>query len=287
MNAPLDRRRFVQQTSGLLLGGTALAALTARADDPGKTIRKAAGWNMIRADLSVEDKLRMVKDVGFAGVEVPAVQPDRPSFDPKELARASEKVGVAVHGVTMAGHPDLTAVINQAAMYGATSVLYVVRADANAPFMEHYRQTQDMIRAGVPLAEKKQIPILIENVWASFLIEPLTMARYIDEFDSPYVAAYFDVGNVMRWGWPQHWIEVLGKRVRKIHIKEYSLKIAMNQGMYKGFDVPIGEGDIDWARVREELKKIDFNDWATAEVRGGGRERLAEISAEMDRVLAL
>lgn len=287
MNAHLNRRRFVQRASGLFLGGTALAAGKAPAEEPKPCIRKAIGWNMIRADLSVEDKLRMVKDVGFAGVEVPAVRPDRPGFDPKELARASEKVGVAVHGVTMAGHPDLRAVIDQAAMYDATSVLYVVRADANAPFMEHYRQTQEVIRAGIPRAEKRQIPILIENVWASFLIEPLTTARYIDELDSPYVAAYFDVGNVMRWGWPHHWIEVLGKRIRKIHIKEYSLKIAMNEGMRKGFDVPIGEGDIDWTRVREELKKIEFCDWATAEVRGGDRERLAEISAEMDRVLAL
>ncbi len=287
MNVPVDRRRFVQQASGLLLGGTALAALSARADEPAKKIQKAVGWGMIRADLSVEDKLRMVKDVGFAGVEVPAVRADRPSFDPKELARASEKTGVAVHGVTMAGHPDVREVIDQAAMYGATSVLYVVRADENAPFMEHYRKTQEEIRVGIPRAEEKKVPILVENVWASFLIEPLTMARYIDEFDSPYVGAYFDVGNVMRWGWPQHWIEVLGKRIGKIHIKEYSLKTAMKEGMYKGFDFPIGEGDIDWARVREELKKIGFNGWATSEVRGGDRDRLAEISSEMDRVLAL
>ena len=73
---------------------------------------------------------------------------------------------------------------------------------------------------------------------------------------------------------------------KPIHIQEYSLKIAMNEGMRKGLDVPIGEGDIDWARVREELKKIGFNDWATAEVRGGDRQRLAEISGEMGRVPA-
>ena len=287
MNTPVDRRRFVQQASGLFLGGAALATLSARADESNNSMRKALGWRMIQGDLSVEDKLRMIKDVGFAGVEVPAVQADRPAFDPKELARASEKVGVPVHGVTMAGHPDICAVIDQAAMYGATSVLYVVRADTSVPFMEHYRKTQEAIRAGIPRAEEKKVSILIENVWASFLIEPLTMARYIDELDSPYVGAYFDVGNCMRWGWPQHWIQVLGKRIGKIHIKEYSLKTAMNEGMRKGFDFPIGEGDIDWPGVREELNKIGFSSWATSEVRGGGRDRLAEISAEMDRVLAL
>jgi len=90
----------------------------------------------------------------------------------------------------------------------------------------------------------------------------------------------------MRWGWPQHWIEVLGPRIGKIHIKEFSLKIAMKEGMTKAFDLPIGQGDIDWKRVREELRKIDFHDWATAEVRGGDRQRLAEISQQMDQVLA-
>ena len=113
------------------------------------------------------------------------------------------------------------------------------------------------------------------------------MARYIDEFDSPFVKAYFDVGNVMRWGVPQQWIEVLGKRIGKIHVKEYSLKTAMNQGMIKGFDFPMGQGDIDWKRVREELAKISFHGWATAEVRGGERRRLAEISAEVSNILAL
>jgi hexulose-6-phosphate isomerase len=99
------------------------------------------------------------------------------------------------------------------------------------------------------------------------------------------VRSYFDVGNVMRWGWPQHWIEVLGKRIEKIHIKEYSVKVAMKEGMGKAFDMPIGQGEINWKRVREELAKIGFRGWATAEVRGGDRKRIAEISAEMDRVL--
>jgi hexulose-6-phosphate isomerase len=113
------------------------------------------------------------------------------------------------------------------------------------------------------------------------------MARYIDEIDSPFVKAYFDVGNVVRWGWPEHWIEVLAKRIVKIHIKEYNLDVAMNEGMRKGFDFPIGQGSINWARVREELKKIRYRGWATAEVKGGGRRRLAEISEQMDQVLDL
>jgi L-ribulose-5-phosphate 3-epimerase len=89
----------------------------------------------------------------------------------------------------------------------------------------------------------------------------------------------------MRWGSPQHWIEVLGARIEKIHVKEYSLKVAMNEGMGKGFDFPIGQGDINWKRVREELKKVHFQGWATAEVPGGERQKLTDISAQMDCVL--
>ncbi len=289
MTSPLNRRRFVQASGGLL-ASVALASVrtaSAAAPQPAGRIKKAVGWDMIQEKLSAEDKLRMLKDIGFAGVEVNAASLKRTATEPAELARASEKVGVAVHGVTIAGYADLPAALDAAAMFGATSVLYVVRADPNAPFMEHYRRTQEVIRQAIPYAENKKVPILIENVWASFLIEPLSMARYIDELASPYVKAYFDVGNVVRWGWPQQWIEVLGRRIGKIHIKEYNLKVAMKEGMLKGFDFPLGEGDIDWAKVREELQKIDFHDWATAEVRGGDRAHLADLSAQMDRVRGL
>jgi len=291
MQSPIDRRRFVTG-SGLLLAGAAVPGLLgraspARAKEPEKRFRKAVRWNMIREKLSIEDKLRLLKDVGFEGVEVPVYSPKGNAPEPKALARASEKVGVCVHGVCGAGRLGLQGSIDQATIYGATSVLYIVPADPDSGFMENYRRSQEVIRAAIPHAEKKRVAILIENVWATFLIEPLSMARYIDELDSPQVQAYFDVGNVMRWGWPQHWIEVLGKRIGKIHVKEYNLKAAMNEGMRKGFNFPLGQGDIDWKRVCEELRKIEYRGWATAEVRGGDRKRLAEISAEMDRVLSL
>jgi hexulose-6-phosphate isomerase len=291
MKSQINRRRFLQR-SGLFLAGAAAPALLGRpsATNAGEftdRIKKAVGYMMIKEDLSVEDKLKLAKDVGFEGVETPTHLLDKETPEPKVLARASEKVGVAVHGVVNSSQPDITGAIDEAVLYGATSVLYCVRPDPKGSFMENYRQTQATIRQAIPYAEKKRIPILIENIWYTFLIEPLTMARYIDELDSPYVKAYFDVGNVVRWGWPEHWIEVLGKRIIKIHVKEYNLDVAMNEGMRKGFDFPMGQGSINWARVREELKKIDYRGWATAEVDGGDRRRLADISEQMDRVLDL
>jgi hexulose-6-phosphate isomerase len=248
---------------------------------------KAIEWSMIQEKISVEDKFRLLKDLGFQGVEVSSSARKAAGLEPQELARASQKIGIPIHGL-MGAKPDALAdALDEAALYGATSLLYVVRADPEGSYLDNYRRSQDVIRQAIPHAEKTRIPILVENVWASFLIEPLSMARYIDEIGSPWVKSYFDVGNVMRWGLPQHWIEVLGKRIGKIHVKEYSLKIGMNEGMSKGFNLPMGQGDINWKRVREELVKIGYEGWVTAEVRGGNRQRLAEVSAEMDKILAL
>lgn len=287
MRHSIARRRFLQSSGAALAAGLMTsAARSADATGAGR-IKKAVGWEMIQEKLSLEDKFRLVKDVGFEGVEVNSRLLKAGGAEPADLAKASEKIGVPIHGVSGASHADLKSIIDEAAIYGATTVLHVVRSDPNGSYLENYRRSQQAIREVIPHAEKKGIAILIENVWATFLIEPLSMARYIDELASPFVRAYFDVGNVMRWGLPQHWIEVLGKRVGKIHVKEYSLKIAMNEGMAKGFNLPMGKGDIDWKRVREELAKIGFQSWATAEVKGGDRARIAEISKEVSGILGL
>ena len=172
-------------------------------------------------------------------------------------------------------------------MVGATSVLLVVPTDAKGSYLKNYQTRQELIRRAVSHAEDQDIHLLIENVWASFLIEPLSMARFVDELNSPNVGVYFDVGNNIRWGYAGHWIEALGERIGKLDIKEYSRKLQVEEGLRAGFKVEIGEGSVDWKRVRDELAKINFQGWATAEVRGGDRARLADIAARMDNVLDL
>ncbi len=289
MKSQINRRIFLR-TSGRLLAASAVPSLLSQSSlagsmEPGKRFKKAVGYAMIEGDLSVEDKLKLAKDVGFEGIEAPTYVNNKKMPEPRILARASEKVGIPIHGVVNSSNPDIKSAIDEAELFGATSVLQVVRPDPKGSFMDNYRRTQEAIRQVIPYAEKKRIYILVENVWSTFLIDPLTTARYIDELDSTYVKAYFDIGNVVRWGWPQHWIEVLGKRIIKIHIKEYNLDVAMNEGMRKGFDCPIGQGSIDWKRVCEELKKIGYQGWATVEVNGGDRRRLVEILEQMDNVL--
>ena len=142
------------------------------------------------------------------------------------------------------------------------------------------------IRAVLPLAAQLQVRIALENVWNNFLLSPLEAARYVDELDSPWVGWYFDGGNVVRYGWPEHWVRTLGPRLLKLDVKEYSRTKRDQEGRWKGFDVKIGDGDCDWPAVMSALAAIKYKGWATAEVPGGDARRLREIADRMDRVLA-
>jgi len=142
------------------------------------------------------------------------------------------------------------------------------------------------IKKILPLAGELGIKIGLENVWNNFLISPLEEARYIDELESPQVGAYFDVGNVLRYGWPEQWIRTLGARIIKVDIKEFSLKKMNEEGLGKGFGVELLEGDCDWPAVMAALREIGYHGWGTAEIPGGGRERLRKIAGLMDKIYA-
>jgi len=159
------------------------------------------------------------------------------------------------------------------------------RLQAQTTLDNTQRQLQDEIRKALPLAGELGIKIAFENVWNMMLLSPLEMARYIDEFESPLVGAYFDVGNIVNYGWPEHWIRTLGKRIMKLDIKEYSRKMRDQSGPFAGFKAELGEGDCDWPAVLKALDEIGYTGWGTAEVAGGDRERLAEISRRMDKIL--
>lgn len=242
---------------------------------------------MVTDKIPALDKLKMLADLGFDGVEPRTMLKPSQAAEFKELTAAKEKLDFPVHGVVNSSNPDIKSAIDQARILGANSVLHVVRYDRKLGYLKNFQETKDIILRAADHAAKNETFILLENVWASYLIEPMGMARFIDEINSPWVQVYFDIGNVVRWGWPQHWIEVLGKRIRKLDVKEYDLKIAMSEGMRKGFGMPLGTGSIEWDKVRQELLKIDYKGWATAEVPGGDRERLASIAKQMDEVLDL
>ena len=98
---------------------------------------------------------------------------------------------------------------------------------------------------------------------------------------------YFDVGNIVRYGWPEHWIRILGDRILKLDIKEYSRKKQQDEGIWKGFDVKLNEGDCNWPEVMKALNEINYKGgWGSAEVPGGDRARLKDISERMDQIFS-
>ncbi len=296
----IDRRTFLAGVGAA--GAVSLMPATNLADDGeprARRLKKSLKLGMVQVDGSLEDKFRVLKEVGFDGVE-----PDSPStLDLDELVAAKKATGLEIPGVIDSvhwgkplNHPDaavrregregLERALNDAKRLGASTVLLVPAVvNRDLAYDDAYRLSQAEIRRVLPLAEELDVRIALENVWNGFLLSPLEAARYVDELESDAVGWYFDVGNVVNYGWPEQWIRVLGKRVLKLDVKEYSRQKRDDEGLWKGFHVEIGDGDCNWPAVMDALDEVGYTGWASAEVGGGGRDRLAEIAARMDRVL--
>jgi len=261
-------------------------------------IKKSLKYGMVQENLSVLDKFKLLVDLGFDGVEL-----DSPNdITPKEILDARDKTGLQLPGVVNSVHwkspfsspdPKVREICSKAMekslydckLYGGTTVLLVPGiVNQGISYQEAYERSQAEVKKLIPIAEKTGIKIALENVWNNFLISPLEAARYVDEINHPLVGWYFDVGNILRYGWPEHWIETLGKRIMKVDIKEFSRKKQQDEGLWKGFDVELMEGDCNWPVVNKALSKIGYSGWGSAEVPGGDRKRLEVISKKMDEV---
>ena len=287
---PFDRRGF------LAAAGATLALPWKRAGVTNRKLRKACMYGMVEGDASVLDKFTMLKEAGFEGVEL-----DSPSkLDLLEVAVAMKKTGLEIAGMVDSVHwsktlsdPDpavraqgvaaLETALHDAYRVGATSVLLVPAVvNADVSYADAWTRSADEIRKVVPLAADLGVSISIENVWSQFLLSPLEAARYVDQFESPAVGWHLDLGNVVNYGWPEQWIAILGPRIRRLHVKDYSRKKRDDQGLWKGFDVELGQGDVGWPATMAALDAIGYTGWASAEVSGGGPERLRTVSKQMD-----
>lgn len=282
----MNRRSFLH-TTGLALGSAALMNhKPARAGQFTGKIRKSLKWSMAQSaakGMKLEDAFRKLRECGFDGVEPRVAEVKNAA----EWIAASKSSGLIIDGTVGADAANLEGGVDLTRQLGGDSMLVVARYDQKQSLAKNWGHWRDLLKAAAPHAEKQRIKLLVENVWATFLISPFDMARFIDEIGSPWVQVHFDIGNMMRWGVAEHWTEVLGKRSQKLDVKEYDLKKAMNEGMSKGFDVPLGEGSINWPAVRAELAKIHFTGWAAAEVKAGDWPYLTDVAKRMDRVLDL
>ncbi len=282
MSAVPTRRTFLSRSSVALASAVGGLPLAGRAGPLEGRLRLAVKYHMVDADLSVVDKFKLLKDVGFDGVEYRR----RDGVEPRTLRKARDAADLPIHGVVNGSNPDVAGAVELAKDLGAGSVLYVAgRVNGNRSYEKNYKQTQAILRKALPTAEAAGVDVLVENVWNNFLLSPLEMRRYVDELDSPAVGVYFDIGNIVRVGWPEQWIRILGDRIGKLDVKEYSREKQRKEGLYAGFDAKLGEGSVDWAAVRQALVDIGYKGWATKERGSGGRAYLGNLLRRMERVL--
>jgi hexulose-6-phosphate isomerase len=170
--------------------------------------------------------------------------------------------------------------LHNAKLWGSDAVLLVPGVvNAETPYREAWTRSQEQIRKLIPVAEENKIVIAIEEVWNKFLLSPLEMDQYIREFQSPWVKAWFDTGNVLLYGYPQDWIRTLGKSIVKLHVKDFKRK-------GDGYAwVNLGDGDADWSEVRKALAETGYTGSAIVELKGGDEAYLRNLSRRMDRLV--
>jgi L-ribulose-5-phosphate 3-epimerase len=288
----IDRRTFLE--SAALLSAAAAAPQARAAGTP----KKAVLLSMLPRQLSYDERFKIAKDVGFEGVEARTVS------DPKEadtIKQAADKAGIRIHSVMNQEHwnnpisSDDSEVVNRsvkgmetslrnAKLWGADAVLLVPAVvNPKTSYKDAYTRSQKVIRERIlPLAQELRIVVAVEEVWNKFLLSPMEFAKYVDEFNSPWVRAYFDVGNVVFYGYPQDWIRTLGKRIVKMHLKDFQLDRANGRFYWKN----LGEGDIDWPEVRKAIAEIGYEGYTTTEIDGGDAAYLKDVVARLDRFYA-
>jgi len=170
--------------------------------------------------------------------------------------------------------------LRNAHLWGADTVLLVPAVvNAQTTYHDAWVRSQEQIRKLIPMAQELKVIIGVEEVWNKFLLSPLEFARYVDEFKSPWIRAYFDVGNVVIFGYPQDWIRTLGKRIVKLHIKDFKFQHEVAKW------VPLREGEINWPEVYKALAEIGYTGSATVELDGGNEAYLREVNKRFDLIL--
>jgi len=264
-----------------------------------RTLKKGIMWGSIGIGQTIMEKFQAAKDAGFEGVEVMS------HLDRTEVLKARDATGLTIPSVCGAQHwkfplsdPDaairdqgvaaLKLSLEDAAAYGADTVLIVPgRVSETVSYDDCWNRSVAELKKAVPVAINLKVKIALENVWNNFLISPMEAASFVDQFKSPYVGFYFDCGNVLVYGWPEQWIKILGRRIAKVHIKEFSRKIADTQGKSAGFKVKLQEGDVNWALVMKALDDIGYSGWTTIEQPGGNTpEGLKNLCVRLTNIQA-
>lgn len=246
---------------------------------------------------STNTRFQLAKKAGFDGVEIGTLRTETERAEIKQLAiengielcsvmngkHWSHPLSDADAEVRQVSHNAMLDSLATAEAIGADAVLLVAAVvNPKTTYEDAYRRSQEEIRKLIPAAQEKGLTIAIENVWNKFLLSPIEFSRYLDEFESDAVSAYFDVGNIVAYGFPQHWIQSLGSRISKVHVKGF------NANEHR-FTYLIEECTIDWNAVMTALKDVGYDDYMTAELPVGADDpegTVHQICEDMDRIIA-
>ena len=265
----------------------------------GKTNREAmklakdAGFEGIELALSTEGEITMTSTdeellsiKAYAeelGIRIPSLSSglcwtdSLTADDPAERQRAFDMVARQLYCAKMIGAETILVIP------GTVSVEFVPEWGV-VPYDVVYERALEQIKKLAPIAESCGVQIGLENVWNKFLLSPLEMRQFIDAVGSDYVGAYFDTGNVVYSGYPEQWIRILGKRIFKVHFKDYR----RNPGGLNAF-VDLLAGDVDWRAVRQAFADVGYEGWAAGEMirqyAQGSDQIIYNTSASMERIL--
>ncbi len=278
-----------------LLAAAPFLAAAAPAAPARLPIRKAVEFSMLPGKIPVLERFQIARDAGFEAIECPTT-PDQAAAE--EILAASRKVQLPVHSVMNSEHwrsplssadpavveksmEGMRTSLRNAKLWGADTVLLVPAVvNPETSYAQAWERSQKQIRQLIPMAQEHKVIIGIEEVWNKFLLSPLEFARYIDEFNSPWIRAYFDVGNVAINGYPQDWIRTLGKRIVKLHFKDFVF--ARSEAKW----TPLLEGAIDFKAVHAALADIGYKGDATVELSGGDAAYLKEVNTRFEKILS-
>ncbi len=257
-------------------------------------IKKGVLLDMMPDNLSYADRFKLARAVGFEVVQAPTEPEERKA---EEIKKAADSANIRIDSVMNMDHwkyplsssdsavvekslAGMRTSLHNAKLWGSDAVLLVPAVvNPQTSYRDAWTRSQREIRKLIPLAEDLKVEIAIEEVWNRFLLSPLEMATYIDEFHSPWIKAWFDVGNVLLYGYPQDWIRTLGKRIVKVHLKDFKRK----EDGYAW--VNLGDGDVDWAAVRQAFAEIGYAGSAVTELEKGDEAYLRDVSSRVDRLV--
>ena len=296
----LSRRQFLIQSSTAAVLAAAAPQFLLAEDKPRRQIKKAVMYGSLAYKGTVLEKFRALKEAGFDGVE------PNSHMNQDEVVRALEETGLKAASVCGShhwgkplSHPDekvreegleaLKQTIRDAKRYGASSILLVPGVVNKEVTFEQCRERSIAgIRKALPLCEETGVKIAIENVWNNFIMKPEQAKEYLDEINSPWVGWHFDIGNHIKFGPSEEWVKVLGNRILKLHIKEYSTKPGPD-GKVPGFNVKLLEGDDHWPAIMAELDKCGYKGWGITEQPGEQSKDVAalkDLAQRVDKIFA-